>query len=434
MKKEIQKRNDIIVATEKLVRELAAKLSAKTSDAKLVNMFKKCFMNTVETTVECINDNEIFLVTGDIEAMWLRDSSAQVVHYLPFADKNAKLSEMIKGLIARQFFYVNLDPYANAYNVCANGNRWADDDTDMNDYEWERKYEIDSLCYPVKLIDDFYHKTGDASVFTDDVHRGLVKIVEVWKREQRHFEESDYRFTRVDCPYQDTLHNEGKGEPVGYTGMTWSGFRPSDDACTYGYLIPSNLFAAAVLERIDRIAREHYDDAKLAKDACKLRKEILEGVQKFGVIDNEEYGKIYAYETDGLGKKIFMDDANVPSLISLPWLNACDSNDEIYLNTRRAALSHLNPYYYEGSCAKGIGSPHTPEGYIWDIALCMQGLTSTDETEREYLLKMIVANDAGTGFMHEGFNCNKPSEYTRDWFAWANSLFALYVIDFYKLA
>ena len=214
--------------------------------------------------------------------------------------------------------------------------------------------------------------------------------------------------------------------------MLWCGFRPSDDACTYGYLIPANLFAAEALNYVKEIA-DAYGDATLAEQAAQMRKEILAGVEKYGMVDHETFGKIYAYEVDGLGNVNLMDDANVPSLLSLPWLRCLDASDEVYQNTRKFVLSKENPFYYEGTAAKGIGSPHTPPSYVWHIALSMQGLTSVDDAEKNELLKLLLSTDAGTGYMHEGFDCNDPYQFTRDWFAWSNSLFALYVLNYFKL-
>lgn len=418
---------------QRVLTKLKSKLKNEGCDEKFIEMFSKCFMNTAETTVRYTDSGEVFLITGDIEAMWLRDSSAQVVHYLPFARESRIIADMIKGLIFRQFRYINMDTYANAFNEGATGSRWNRDLTEMTPWEWERKYEIDSLCYPIKLLSDYYTNTGDETVFTPEVYSGIKKIIDTWTREQDHFEKSNYSFTRLNCRQTDTLANDGKGAPVVHTGMTWSGFRPSDDACVYGYLIPSNLFASAVLKNAAYFAGHKFNDMELMRRAAELKKEIDEGIAGYGIINDEKFGEIYAYETDGQGNYLFMDDANVPSLVSLPWLGVCDKNDERYLRTRKAALSERNPFYFEGSAAKGIGSPHTPDRYIWHIALCMQGLTSDDEHERRELLDTLVRTDARTGFMHEGFNCDRPEEFTRSWFAWANSLFALFVMDFYKL-
>lgn len=421
----VQEKQQALIAA---VEEIAKKEGVYWDDEHMRRTFENCYVSTAKTTTKFLENGEAYVFTGDIAAMWLRDSSAQVVHYLPFLKEYPILKDMVKGLIARQAKYIHIDPYANAFNEEANGNCWEKDITEYNPWNWERKYEIDSLCYPVWLMEQYVKNTGESDIFTPEVKTAFRDILDVWKREQHH-EESAYSFIRVNCPPSDTLSCEGKGEPVGYTGMTWSGFRPSDDACKYGYLIPSNMFASVVLGYMEKFLREQYQDEKMAEEAAELKTQIEEGIQKYGVVEDEVYGKMYAYETDGLGNYNLMDDANVPSLLSLPWLAYCDKDDPIYKNTRAYVLSKKNPYYYEGSCAKGIGSPHTPDQYIWHIALTMQGLTSDDSQEREELLKTLLATDAGCEVMHEGFHCEKPEAFTREWFAWANSLFALFALS-----
>jgi len=258
-----------------------------------------------------------------------------------------------------------------------------------------------------------------------------LQIVSLWKREQNHDKDSAYRFERRNCPPSDTLPEGGKGTPAAYTGMTWSGFRPSDDACRYGYLIPSNMFASVVLKHIEEYSINIYRDLDLADAARGLRNEIEEGIRKFGIVKDPEYGDIYAYETDGYGNYNLMDDANVPSLLSIPWLKYETEESEIYKNTRRFLLSSRNPYYFKGIYGQGVGSPHTPDRYIWHIALIMEGLTEKDPVKREALLSDILNTRGGTRVMHESFFCDDPSQYTRDWFAWADSLFALFVMKNY---
>ncbi|WP_373229787.1 glycoside hydrolase family 125 protein [Cohnella sp.] len=396
-------------------------------DPKLLYMFKQCFPNTLETTTKVSDDGTSFVFTGDIPAMWLRDSSAQVRHYLPFAAQDHELQQIIKGLIKRQLQYIAVDPYANAFNEEPNNQRYSEDITEHNPWVWERKYELDSLCYPLQLSYLYWQSTGDASLFDDRFKEIVYLIIRLWTTEQRHLEQSPYRFTRLNGPATETLQNYGMGMPVNYTGMTWSGFRPSDDACTFGYLIPSNMFAVVVLRYIQEIASEVYQDEALEKRAAVLEAEINYGIQTYGIVQHPVFGKIYAYETDGYGNYNLMDDANVPSLLSIPYLGYASKEDPIYCNTRRFILSAENPYYYAGEHAQGIGSPHTPKRYIWPISLAMQGLTSNDPEEIQSLVKVLTATDAQTGFMHEGFHADDPKQFTREWFAWANSLFAEFI-------
>ena len=388
---------------------------------KLAQLFRNCYPNTMDTTVRQMEDGTTFVLTGDIPAMWLRDSTAQVRHYLPLAAKQEDVADLIAGLIRRQMFYINIDPYANAFNSEPNSQCWEPDKPRQGPWVWERKYEIDSLCYPIQLSWLFWKATGRTDIFDKT-------FFDTMKREQNHANDSDYYFIRNTDLAQDTLSHNGQGAPCTITGMTWCGFRPSDDSCVYPYLIPSNMFACVVLGYLAEIYREVAHNESQAEETEKLASRIRAGIEEYGVVNHPKFGKIYVYETDGMGNYTYMDDANVPSLMSIPYLGYCSPDDPVYQNTRRYVLSHENPYYFEGSFAKGVGSPHTPPQYIWQIALSMQGLTSTSREERLQLLEMLENSDGGTGYMHEGFHVDDPTKFTRPWFAWSNSLFSEYVM------
>lgn len=396
----------------------------------LGDMFRRCFLSTAETTVSMEDNGETFVITGDIPAMWLRDSTAQVLHYVRFA-KDEVIAALIEGLIARQVRYINLDPYANSFNREPNGARYSDDRPPQIPWVWEQKYEIDSLCYPMLLAYRYQEQTGSSAFLSPAFHQAMRNIVRVFATEQRHETDSPYRFERDNCPPSDTLTRDGKGAEVAYTGMTWSGFRPSDDACRYGYLVPANLFAVNALTWIAGFAQELIDPG-LASQAKHLAGEIRQGVERHARVTHPNHGEIYAYETDGMGHYTLMDDANVPSLLSLPYLGVCANDDPLYLRTRAFVLSEDNRYFYSGKYAQGIGSPHTPCGYIWHIALCMQAMTTDDLDEQAALLRMLTQTHAGTGFMHEGFDPDAPERFTREWFAWANSLFGEMIYRLYE--
>ena len=421
-------------------------------DRKLRTVYKKCFMDTAERTLimpgmkssdalgntHTVTD-EVFIITGDINAMWLRDSSAQVCHYLPFAGEYPEIAGLIASLIRRQRLCIMRDPYANAYLEWPDAvSQWNSDRCGMIPGDWERKYETDSLSYHIHLLYKYIKSTGDTGILDSKEIEALERILSIWELETDHESSSSYTFerTRSNGRYAG-LAREGRGTPVARTGMTWSGFRPSDDPCEYGFNIPENLFAAATLRYIEEfpdIIRANNADTELisalsglASRAETLRSSIEGGIREHGTVIHPEFGCIYVYETDGLGNYLLMDDPNVPSLLALPYLGVCAPDDEIYLNTRRFILSVENPWYYSGSAARGVGSPHTPENYIWPIGLIIQGMTSTDPDERMSLLKTLVSTDAGTFSMHESFDVNDPTRFTRSWFAWADSLFAEYV-------
>lgn len=409
-----------------VIENIATELAESIESPRLKEVFYQTFINTAKTTVQQTED-DYFVITGDIPAMWLRDSTAQIEHYLPFAKKYKEIQTLFEGLIHRQNLCIQIDPYANAFNKTANGQKWEEDLTKDSPWVWERKYEIDSLCYPIRLMYLYWKETGNSEFFDTQIYENLQTIISLWKTEQHHELLSDYRFQRLTGPISDTLTRDGAGNLVYYTGMTWSGFRPSDDACQYGYLIPSNMFASVALSYISEIATEIYNDNSLSLSATALKLEIDKGIETYGIIDHPVFGKVYAYEVDGNGNYNLMDDANVPSLLSIPYLGYKSMDDSIYQNTRKLILSELNPYYYKGSIAQGIGSPHTPPRYIWPIALCMQGLTTNSNVEIENLIEILISIDGDTGFMHEGVDCDNASNFTRDWFAWANSLFAEFI-------
>ncbi|GHH97892.1 glycoside hydrolase family 125 protein [Neobacillus kokaensis] len=398
-------------------------------DEKLHRMFEQCFVNTYTTTLKKQEDGKTFVITGDIPAMWLRDSAAQVRPYLMAAEEDAEMADLLEGVIRQQFDFILHDPYANAFNESDNGKGHQTDNTKMTGHIWERKYEIDSLCYPIQLAYLFWKSTGRTAFIKEMFQQTIETILQVWRTEQDHEANSPYRFERSDCRQSDTLIRDGKGGRVVPTGMTWSAFRPSDDACTYGYLVPANMFAVVVLGYAAEMSDQVLNNSSLKEECLKLQEEIQKGIEQFAKFDHPIHGDMFVYETDGEGRVNLMDDANVPSLLAAPYLGYLPYDDETYTNTRKFLLSRDNPYYYEGKYANGIGSPHTPDHYIWHIALAIQGMTTTDEAERQQILTYFKNTDGGTEYMHEGFNADCPEEFTRDWFAWANTMFSEFVLS-----
>lgn len=396
----------------------------------LKEMFHQCFMNSLETTMIEGDQGKVFFITGDIPAMWLRDSSEQVHHYVRFAAKDPLVAGLIEGVLAKQAELIEIDPYANAFNQSANGHHLHMDVPPPGPAVWERKYEIDSLAHVVWLAIHYYHTTGNDAFLTPEFMKAMETTVTVIEREQHHETKSDYTFTRYGDYAYESLPRDGKGSETAYTGMTWSGFRPSDDPCRYGYFVPGNLFACLALDGIAKFADIRGDEA-LSQKAARLQREIQDGIAQYALIQQPE-GSIYAFEVDGLGSQYFMDDANIPSLLSLPYLGLCMKDDPLYLRTRKACLSTENPFYYQGKMARGIGSPHTPEGYVWHIGLCVQGMTSNSVEEKADMLRMLLNTTAGTGMMHESFLPDDPAQFTRPWFAWANSMFAEFVYQMYE--
>ncbi|WP_396193541.1 glycoside hydrolase family 125 protein [Abiotrophia defectiva] len=407
---------------------------ARAVNPRWAEVFHECFLNTLETTIERLEDGTTFVVTGDIPAMWLRDSTAQVRPYLVLAKEHEDIYDMIAGLVERQFGYILIDPYTNAFNKEPNGQgHGATDHTQMNDWIWERKYEIDSLAYAIQLAYLLYVNSGRTDHLTETVRKGLVTILDLWRTEQDHAGASPYRFVRDTDRQEDTLPFDGKGSPVGYTGMTWSGFRPSDDRCTYHYLVPSNQFASVVLGYVAELAPFLGLSQEEIQLAATLKDQIQAGIERYGIIQNAQGQAVYAYEVDGLGNASIMDDGNVPNLLSLPYLGFCSEDDPIYVATRQTVLSPENPYYYSGKLASGLGSSHTWDQYIWPISLSMEGLTTSHKAEKARILDLLVNTDAGTNQMHESFHVDDDSRYTREWFSWSNMMFCELLLDYFDI-
>lgn len=400
------------------------------SDSELAWMFENCFPNTLDTTVrfgQLDGKPDTFVITGDIPAMWLRDSTAQVWPYLPLIRDDKPLQQLIVGVINRQTRCILIDPYANAFNFDSEGSEWDHDLTAMKPQLHERKWEIDSLCYPIRLAHGYWQTTGDASPFDPRWQEAMRLVIKTFREQQRKDGPGPYSFLRQTTTPNDTLNLEGYGNPVKPCGLIASGFRPSDDACIYPFLIPSNMFAVTVLRGLTDLAKAT-NRADLAGEASTLADEVNKALKTYTAAVHGEHGRVYAYEVDGFGNQLFMDDANVPSLLSLPYLGCAAATDPTYQNTRRFILSSDNPYFFKGKAAEGIGGPHVGLGMIWPLSIIMRGLTSTDETEISACLTTLVRTHAGTGFMHESFNKDDPSKFTRAWFAWANALFGEFVL------
>lgn len=420
---DVTQRHFVSKAVESKIAETAPKIA----DPKLRHMFEVCFPNTLDTTVkykESEGRPDTFVITGDIDAMWLRDSSAQVWPYLSLASSDEELMNLIAGLINRQAACILIDPYANAFNDGPKGSYWETDFTQQMDKELhERKYELDSLCYPIRLAYEYWKLTGDKSVFDATWQKAMQLAVATMKEQQRKDGLGPYSFYRECERPTDSQINEGWGAPVKPTGMIFSAFRPSDDATQYGFLVPSNMMAVVSLRQLAEIERSVYANTAFASECEALADEVDAGIRKYAVVDHPSLGKVYAFEVDGFGNHTFMDDANVPSLLSAPYLGYCTIDDPVYVNTRELVWSDNNPYFFKGKAGEGIGGPHVGFDHPWPMSIIMKGLTSEDPEEIRECLKMLRDTDGGTGMMHESFNCNDASKFTRSWFAWANTLF-----------
>ncbi len=407
------------------------RVKAELSDPQLSLLFENCFPNTLDTTVdhgELDGRPDTFVITGDIEAMWLRDSTAQVWPYLPLVEDDEFLRRLVAGVINRQTRCILIDPYANAFNKEPGESPWKDDLTEMRPELHERKWEVDSLCYPIRLAHRYWRITGDVSPFDNAWREAMELVLRTFHEQQRRDGPGPYRFQRVTGWQTDTVAGSGYGNPIRPVGLIVSVFRPSDDATTFPFLIPSNHFAVASLRQLADMAEPLGLGAAFATRCSTLAYEVEAALRAFATVSHPALGDVWAYEVDGFGNRHHMDDANVPSLLSLPYLGCCAKDDPLYLRTRSFVLSEHNPYYFQGREGAGVGGPHAGMDRIWHLGLIMQALTSREDSEVMTVLETLKQTHAGTGFMHESFHKDDASDYTRSWFAWANTLFGELVL------
>ena len=414
-------------AVEKKIKEIKSMLK----NPYLAWMFENCFPNTLDTTVHFRKTNgkpDTFVYTGDIHAMWLRDSGAQVWPYVQLANNDPKLREMLEGVIRRQFICINIDPYANAFNDGPVGGEWQSDMTDMKKELHERKWEIDSLCYPIRLAYHYWKVTGDTSIFDEVWTEAIGNVLQTFKEQQRKDGVGPYKFQRRTERQLDTLNNNGNGAPVNPVGLIVSSFRPSDDATTLQFLVPSNFFAVTSLRKAAEILNAVNKDSNTAQQCLDLANEVETALKKYATYNHPKFGTIYAFEVDGFGNHLLMDDANVPSLLAMAYLGDVDINDPIYQNTRRFVWSDSNPYFFKGAVGEGIGGPHVAYDMVWPMSIMMKAFTSQCDEEIKACIEMLMTTDADTGFMHESFHKDDPKVFTRSWFAWQNTLFGELII------
>ncbi|HKZ09514.1 MAG TPA: glycoside hydrolase family 125 protein [Rhodanobacteraceae bacterium] len=416
-------------------RELA-RVKSQIGDPKLAWLFENCYPNTLDTTVHIGTlggQPDTFIVTGDIDAMWLRDSSAQVWPYLPLAAHDEALRRLYRGLIHRQARCIAIDPYANAFmadpHVRTNLSWAQHDDTDMKPGVAERKWEIDSLCWTIRLAHGYWKATGDRAPFDEHWRAAMQLVLDTFRTQQRKQGPGPYHFQRTAASPTDALALGGYGWPGKPVGMIFSMFRPSDDACKYPLFVPGNAFAVVSLRQLAAMVRKLFADESFARDCGALADEVEKALAHYALMHDAQGRMFWAYEVDGYGNQLFMDDANVPSLLSLPYLGYCKREDRRYQSTRALAWSGRNPYFFSGKAAQGIGGPHEGLRMIWPMSMMIRALTSDDASEIRECLHWLGTTDAGTGFMHEAFDQDDPSHFTRAWFAWANSLFGELVID-----
>ncbi|QLG88845.1 glycoside hydrolase family 125 protein [Chitinibacter bivalviorum] len=415
------------------------RVAALITEPELRQLFINCYPNTLDTTVQYREIDGIpdsFVITGDIHALWLRDSAAQVWPYLPLVQQDAALGKMIAGLVRRHAQCILIDPYANAFNDGAAESEWQSDHTDMKPELHERKWELDSLCYAIRLAHGYWSASKDSAPFDppfdppfDEAWLAAMKLaVATMREQQRKTDRGPYRFTRTTAWQSDTLPCGGWGNPLKPVGLIASMFRPSDDACVYPFLVPSNFFAVASLRQLAQMVTALFNEAEFAAECTAFADEVAAALEQYAVVQHPKYGAIYAFEVDGYGNALMMDDANIPSLLALPYLDESLIGNDVYANTRRFVLSEDNPWFFKTAQFEGNGSPHTLAPMIWPMSIIMRALTSDDDAEIAKCLTMLQHSHAGTYFMHESFDVHNPANFTRSWFAWTNTLFGELIV------
>ena len=389
--------------TSAAVEAYIAGVSKTIGDRDLASLFVNCFPNTLDTTVEpgtFDGKADTAVITGDIAAMWVRVSSAQVRPYLPLAKQDPALRKLLEGLIRRQARCILIDPYANSFMANLNdppleGSR--SDVTEMKQGVGERKYELDSLCSPIRLAHGFWATTGDISPFDTTWKQAMKLVVATMRTQQRKQGNGPYHFQRTSKISTETLPNDGFGNPIKPVGLIASGFRPSDDACIFPFLVPANLFAVTSLRKLAKMSHAVLADDELANEANALATEVETALRQYAVV-NTPKGKIWAYEVDGFGSSLLMDDANVPSLLGLPYLES-SPDAALYARTRSFVWSEQNPWFFRGTAGEGIGGPHVGMGMIWPMSQMVYVLTSDSDTEVGRALGMLKASSAALFFV-----------------------------------
>lgn len=439
-------------------------MNRQMTDKDLARLFENAFPNTLDTTVRWHMDGNqkkkkkqsqtkwegahSFIVTGDINAEWLRDSTNQLAQYQSLAKKDKAIHQLILGAINTQTEYVIQAPYCNAFQPpppsslppSSNGQGDIVHPEVEPGVVFECKYELDSLAHFLSLSNQFYSHTQSDEFVTQRWLQAVQTLLVVVDEQQKgtfthdsgQFLLNEYRFQRFTHAGTETLNLGGLGNPViSGTGLVRSAFRPSDDATILPFFIPANAMMAVELKRGAAMLKA-VGNPELAEELRIRGEEIEAGVWEHGVVNTKKWGEVFAFEVDGYGSHLLMDDANLPSLLALPVMGFCDRNNDVYQNTRKMILNrHGNPYFLEGQSFSGIGGPHIGPQNAWPLSLLVAAMTSDDDAEIKEYLDMIKAASP-LGLIHESVNVNSIKDYTRSWFAWANSVFAQTMLDLAK--
>ncbi|WPG98010.1 meiotically up-regulated protein [Acrodontium crateriforme] len=438
-----------------IVENVIENTMSQIADPDLKRLFENTYPNTLDTAVKwkgtaAGSDEELtFLITGDINAMWLRDSSNQMQSYLPLlkaSNSSDSLASLYRGVVNLHARYLLIDPYCNSFQppiesgIKPSTNGAASNDNVKPQYStgqvFECKYEIDSLAAFLEVSTNYYTATQDSSFFKKYQWVEAVNtILQVAQDQMIPTYSSNgsvntlaYTFSRQTDRASETEENDGTGNPFqSGTGLVRSFFRPSDDSTIFQGFIPGNMMFSRYLASTADIA-DSIGEHSLASKMKSLAAGIKKAINQHGVV-NTPHGPIYAYEVDGYGSQNIMDDANIPSLLSAPFFGFLDKRDMIYQNTRKLLLSSGNPYWMSGPAFTAIGGPHNGPGFGWPMASIMRIATTDDDSEITQQLQQLVSSTDGLGLIHESIYESDATRWTRQWFSWANGLFGQIILD-----
>lgn len=417
-----------------------ARVKPLIADPDLARIFENTFPNTLDTAIKwqgvAANNTEeelCFVITGDIDAMWLRDSANQLQAYRTLVhSRDDDLAAVLRGAINLQARYIVLAPYCNAFQAPpeAGGTRAMGSSGSTVSPPIDKSvvstcnFELDSFAAFLQLSSDYLAATGDLAFFgrfqwvyavQSLLHTARAMTAPTYDEDGKRLP-PPYTYNSRTTTMTATLNNVGTGNPVAYTGMVRSPFRPSDDAAVFEFLVPANMMFSRYLNDTAGIMGDLGEDA-LAAEMREMATGIRDGIEEHAVVEGPDGKKMYAYEVDGFGGRNLMDDANIPSLLSAPFIGYLDAaaGHEVYANTRGFVLSGRNPWYCRGPAISGVGSPHIKPGHAWPMASIVQAMTTDDDAEIEGVLGELVSSTAGLGLMHESVNSYDATDWTREW-------------------
>ncbi|KAH6638629.1 hypothetical protein BKA67DRAFT_145458 [Truncatella angustata] len=437
-----------------LVEDEILRLKDQIWDPDLFRLFENTWPNTLDTAIKWMgvaaNNTEeelCFVITGDINAMWIRDSANQIAPYKYVLQRPTDdVAAVFRGVINLQARYLVISPYCNAFlppkesgmNPGPSGGIYSVTPTYDRDFVYTCNFELDDFGGFLQLSHDYYTATGDVTFFGKfQWIYAIQSILKASKAMQQPTYDKDGKWVPPAYTFQSqtmsafgTLGNNGMGNPVNDTGLMRSPFRPSDDSATFDLNIPANMMMARYLETNAEIMDKLPNAPPgLAKEMRDIAAQVRHAINEWGIVTAPSGKKIFAYEVDGFGGRSLMDDANIPSLLSAPFLGFLNNTDEIYQNTRNFLLSRANPWYCSGPIIKGIGSPHIRPGATWPMSVIMSAMTSDDDKEIITALRQVLQSTDGLGLIHESVDAYSVKRWTRQWFTWANGLFGQLIME-----